>query len=131
MLLDNMEYDEKNNSIMLSPAYIANIDKLNRFNTLRLGDEGLVVSKVQINMVKNMIFNIKHQPEIFPTMDGRIHLEYETDKKYLEFEFITDKDVNIFSIDSDGNEKNELVKNIDINFYEIINEKVNDFYKVI
>lgn len=67
---------------------------------------------------------IEFQPEIFPTACSAVQLEWENKKnEYLEMEILEDS-VNIFQIDSDGNEKQKI---IDLNG-EVIKKIVRDFY---
>ena len=45
------------------------------------------IPRIVIEEVRNIILNLEEQPEIFPTADKSIQLEYELpDKSYLEIE---------------------------------------------
>ena len=62
--------------------------------------------------------------EIFPTACDALQLEWENDKdEYLEMEILEDS-VNIFQIDSDGNEVQKIME-FDS---ETINKVVREFY---
>ena len=64
------------------------------------------------------------QPEIFPTACDALQLEWENDKdEYLEMEILEDT-VNIFQIDSYGNEVQKIME-FDS---ETINKVVREFY---
>ena len=77
-----------------------------------------------IKSVRKLLMTIEFQPEIFPTACDALQLEWENDKdEYLEMEILEDA-VNIFQIDSDGNEVQKIME-FDS---ETINKVVREFY---
>lgn len=83
------------------------------------------ISKDLIAIMKNLIYELKYQPEIFPTAYGSIQFEYENkNKDYLEFELIDKETIKIFKMDSEGNEEyNSCKPNADN-----INAMLDKFY---
>lgn len=84
------------------------------------------ISKDLIAIMKNLIYGLKYQPEIFPTACGSIQFEYEKDNgDYLEFELIDKETIKIFKMDSERNEEyNSCRPNTDN-----INAILDKFYK--
>lgn len=79
-----------------------------------------------IEKVKNVLYMLKEQPEIFPTAEGSIQLEYEKkDGQYLEIN-VYENHTNIFSIDSNEQEKEFEVKEDEV---EKIKKIVEDFHE--
>ena len=67
-----------------------------------------------ISIVKNILENIVEQPEIFPTANNSIQMEYELiDNSYLEFEIFEDK---IICLEVPNDIK--IINNIVNNFFE-------------
>lgn len=57
---------------------------------------------------ENLLQNLSELPEVFPTANKSIQIEYEkTNGEYLEFEMFEDDRVHMFRINSDGTEYNE------------------------
>lgn len=82
------------------------------------------ISESIVKYVRKLILNLEDQPEIFPTACDAIQLEWENEKnEYLEME-ILEESINVFQIDSEGNESQ---KNIEHDT-EIIKEIVRNFY---
>lgn len=84
------------------------------------------ISKDLIDIMRNLIYKLKYQPEIFPTSCNSIQFEYDNTKgDYLEFELIDSDTVKIFKLDSKGNEEyNSCRPNADN-----INAILDKFYK--
>ena len=77
-----------------------------------------------IKSVRKLLMTIEFQPEIFPTACDALQLEWDNSKEeYLEME-ILDESINVFQIDSDGNETQNTIE-FDA---EVIKEMVRDFY---
>lgn len=56
-----------------------------------------------IEMAKEMLLNLNHQPFIAPTARGSIHFEYEDNEgNYLQFELLGDGIIKMFSYTSIG-----------------------------
>lgn len=57
---------------------------------------------------KHLLQNLSELPDVFPTANKSIQIEYEkTNGEYLEFEMFEDDRVHMFRINSDGTEYNE------------------------
>lgn len=70
-------------------------------------------SKILINKCKLIIEDLTVQPDIFPTANDSIQMEYEKDNgSYLEFE-IFDNRIEVFCIDSFGNEREFLADGVE------------------
>ncbi len=79
-----------------------------------------------ITKVGNLLCLLKEQPEIFPTAMNSIQLEYEKeDGQYLEIN-VYENHTNIFSIDSNEQEKEFEVKEDEV---EKIKKIVEDFHE--
>jgi len=106
---------------------ITNLKRLSEIENLsdNWNDNG--ASKIPAGVVKyvrKLLMGIEFQPEIFPTACDAIQLEWENNRdEYLEMEILEDS-VNVFQIDSEGN---EIQKTIGIDDGKI-KEMVRDFY---
>ena len=84
-----------------------------------------VFSEPFIRNVKSIVMMLDNQPEIFPTANKSIQLEYDKpDGSHMEIELFENGDSEVFEVDAYGNES---LLNIDTNV-ETINKVVNDFY---
>ena len=110
-------------------AYISNIQRINEIEKLEKGWNGNGAdpfSRELINNVRRIIENAVYQPEIFPTANDSIQLEY--DKKngeHMEIEIFESKDAEVFIIDSNGIEHDEEIPADTL----VINERVRKFYE--
>lgn len=78
-----------------------------------------------ISIVKNILENIAEQPEIFPTANNSIQMEYELiDNSYLEFEIFEDK---IICLEVPQRNYSKYKEQIIPNNIKIINNIVNNF----
>ncbi len=77
-----------------------------------------------IKTVRKLLMSLTYQPEVFPTACDAVQLEWENKRdEYLEMEVLEDS-VNVFQIDSDGEERQWTIS-ID---EKKIKETVEDFY---
>lgn len=75
-----------------------------------------------IKRVRKLLMSMEFQPEIFPTACDSIQLEWENSKnEYLEME-VMEKSVNVFRIDSEGNEVQRTVDHDEENIKHIVRE---------
>lgn len=113
--------------INLNIEITRNLDKLNQISNLSLeGSQGVVTfSNDFIKSIANILMDLKHQPEIFPTFSGNVQLEYEDSEKYLEIEINPELKMSLFKIDKNGNEDKSTGINLDVNK---INEELDWFY---
>lgn len=80
-----------------------------------------------ISIVKNILENIVEQPEIFPTANNSIQMEYELiDNSYLEFEIFEDK---IICLEVPQRNYSKYKEQIVPNDIKIINNIVNNFFE--
>lgn len=80
-----------------------------------------------ISIVKNILENIIEQPEIFPTANNSIQMEYELiDNSYLEFEIFEDK---IICLEVPQRNYSKYKEQIIPNNIKIINNIVNNFFE--
>lgn len=80
-----------------------------------------------ISIVKNILENIVEQPEIFPTANNSIQMEYELiDNSYLEFEIFEDK---IICLKVPQRNYSKYKEQIIPNDIKIINNIVNNFFE--
>lgn len=81
-----------------------------------------------IELAKGLIGQLCLQPEIFPTPDGGVQLEYAIGQnQHLNIEVISEKKINIFEMYSDRTYKEECAE-FDI---EYIKRRINKFYDCI
>ena len=80
-----------------------------------------------ISIFKKILENIVEQPEIFPTANNSIQMEYELiDNSYLEFEIFEDK---IICLEVPQRNYSKYKEQIIPNDIKIINNIVNNFFE--
>ena len=107
-----------------------NLDRL--WDISELGEDwngygAVPIPREVIKEVKEIILNLEEQPEIFPTADKSIQLEYwQPDKSYLEIE-VSEKNITAMQIPQ---ENYEDAKFWDLSFDDIgqIQQIVSDFF---
>lgn len=126
MSINALNYDG-DDALNMNVTLSENLSKLNMIYNLSLKDDNLIsISQELITTVTNVLYNLEHQPEIFPTFLGNIQLEYEAkNKKYLEIEITPNGNMKIFKISDEGKEIEGDFTEIDIN---IIKKEVELFY---
>ncbi|MBQ0026539.1 MAG: hypothetical protein KBS79_04130 [Lachnospiraceae bacterium] len=114
-------------SYLFGKDKITNLKRLSEIENLSDNWNNNGAEKIPVSVIKSvrkLLMTIEFQPEIFPTACDALQLEWENNKdEYLEME-ILENSVNVFRIDSDGN---ELQKNIKFDT-ETINKMVREFY---
>ena len=89
-------------------------------------NEAESINKDLIYVMRNLIYELNYQPEIFPTACNSIQFEYEKENgDYLEFELVSKENVEIFEMLNNGNEKHDSCKADSIE----INKILDKFYK--
>ena len=89
------------------------------------GNGAVAFSDGLVKKLKSIVIMLDKQPEIFPTANNSIQLEYDKpDGSHMEIELFENGDSEVFEVDAYGNES---LLNIDTNV-ETINKVVNDFY---
>lgn len=108
---------------------ICNLVKLNKIASLKndWNEKGAkAFSEEFIKNVRCIVTALKIQPELFPTANSSIQIEYGNDKgAYLEIELIDSDKAEVFTVDEYGNES---YSEVDANVEEI-NKVVNRFYE--
>lgn len=134
-LLGQDTYDKlmSTNRIMTYMSHINGKDKITSLKRLseieNLPDNwnNNGANKISNSIIKNvriLLLSLDFQPEIFPTANDAIQLEWENNlNEYLEMEILEDI-INIFKIDSNGN---EMQTSISVNKNDV-KEIVKDFY---
>lgn len=111
-------------SFNITPQLIANINKLSEIQNLCdnwNGYQAKSFSPVLIQKVQSILFQLNHQPQLFPTGRDSIQLEYEKENgDYLEFEIFSEKTIMLKIVDSE-----EIEKKIN---EKMIQKTVNEFY---
>lgn len=103
-----------------------NLEKLNSIAKLEqnwdlYGSD--VIDERLINKVEKLLRSLKHQPEVFPTGNGGIQLDFfKDDDNFLEIE-ITIDEINLVRVIAGVDEECELY-----NINEVINT-INEFYR--
>ena len=111
-----------------SPELKKNLSKLNEIESLKKnwnGNGAKAISKKLVNKTKSLIINLDKQPQIFPTANDSIQIEYDGEKNsYLELQ-ISQKDVlSFYKIDKTGNESTGIIPASSF----AINNLVEEFY---
>ena len=122
-----MRRAEAYTSYLFGKDKITNIKRLSEIEKLSDNWNNNGAGKIPTSIIKSvrkLLMTIEIQPEIFPTACDALQLEWENDKnEYLEMEILEDS-VNIFQIDTEGNELQKVIK-FDS---ETINNEVRNFY---
>ena len=90
------------------PELTQNLSKLEEIKNLKRnwnGNNSKPVSKKLVNKTKSLIINLTRQPQIFPTANNSIQLEYDGENNsYLEFQVSKDKSLAFYKVDKIGKE---------------------------
>ena len=101
--------DSRNVSLNLNEELMLNIKKLSEISELKSnwnGNGAAAFSGKLIEKINNLLFYLIVQPEIFPTADESIQLEFEgANDSYLEFQIDETDTAKVFCIGKDGSEK--------------------------
>lgn len=113
---------------IIDEGLLYNLNKLETIRSLGYnwnGNGAEPFSKIHIDNVRDLLFGLDIQPEVFPTAAQSIQIEYDGENdSYLEFQIYEDCKVEIYQVSRDGNETTlETVLNIGR-----INKVVNQFY---
>ena len=105
-----------------------NLDKLNTIADFKddwNGYRAIHFSSELINKAKNIILNLDEQPDLFPTAQPSIQLEYERNDNYLEINIFEDK-ISIMQILQEDYD-NARFWDLSCDDIEQINKIVNQF----
>ena len=127
----NVVFEQSRNlrhGIVLNDELLFSLRRLSEISSLKDGWDGNGASAFStklIEKVNRILLFLDVQPEVFPTADDSIQLEYDgPNKSYLEFQIFETGDVEVFCINRDGSEKEWSIKS-DI---KSLNGVVKDFY---
>lgn len=91
-----------------SPELKKNLLKLDEIKSLKKnwnGNKAKPISKRIINKTKFLIINLEKQPQIFPTANDSIQIEYDgQNNSYLELQISKKDNISYFKIEKSGKE---------------------------
>lgn len=92
----------------ISPELKKNLLKLDEIKGLKKnwnGNKAKPISKKLVNKTKTLIINLEKQPQIFPTANDSIQIEYDGENKsYLELQVTKLNELTYFKVDKEGKE---------------------------
>ena len=96
-----------------SPELRKNLLKLDEIKSLKKnwnGNNAKPIPKKIINKTKSLIINLEKQPQIFPTANDSIQIEYDGENgAYLEFQVSKSSQISYYQVDKDGKEISGLI----------------------
>ena len=103
------------NDVQNRPTWAESLkEKLEEFQRLQFGWDGpgsIPVIKENANLAKTLLERLFKNdfpvPSVFPIGDGTLQIEWHYGEKYLEFEIISENEVNAFWRDNSTNEERE------------------------
>lgn len=111
--------EQQQDSISLSSELAASLNALEDIRALRQnwnGNHAEPFSDALVNKVIALVKTLSFQPQIFPTAEESIQLEFDNEKDdYLEFELFENNTVRKFFCDSEGNSETSWISIGDIN----------------
>lgn len=112
-----------------SPELRRNLLKLEEIKSLKRnwnGNNARKIGKRIINKTKFLIINLDRQPQIFPTADDSIQIEYDgPDNSYLELQVTKKNNLSFYKVDKTGKEITGIIPASSF----ALNELVEGFYK--
>lgn len=127
-LLDNQMIVTSNGQVVsiIDSQLNKNFSKLDIFQNFKdnwNGYDSKGFSYEFIQKIKDILYHLPKQPQIFPISYGSIQFEYELkDGSYLEFEISPQLEIKMFSINSEGYEIEKEIEKKDISL------EVSKFY---
>lgn len=92
---------------------VNNLRKLDEIRTLPRnwnGNGAKRFSRKIINRAKNLLLNLDRQPQVFPTANDSIQIEYDGDENsYLEFQVTKKRTLHFYKVDKIGVEKMGII----------------------
>ena len=96
-----------------SPELKKNLLKLDEIKSLKRnwnGNKAKPITKKIVNKTKSLIINLEKQPQVFPTANDSIQMEYDGDNNsYLEFQITKENILSYFRIDRNGKETSGII----------------------
>ncbi|WP_294428065.1 hypothetical protein [uncultured Treponema sp.] len=97
-----------------SPALRANLSKLEEIKALRKnwnGNNSKPISKKIIKKAKTLIIDLEKQPQIFPTANDSIQIEYDGENNsYLELQITKKNKLSYYKVDKNGVESTGFIR---------------------
>lgn len=91
-----------------SPELRKNMLKLDEIKLLKRnwnGNQAKPIHAKIVNKTRSLIINLDRQPQIFPTANDSIQIEYDGENNsYLEFQITKEKELSYFKVDKLGKE---------------------------
>lgn len=114
---------------ILSPELKKNLFKLDEIKSLKRnwnGNSARPIPKKVIEKAKTLLINLEKQPQIFPTANDSIQIEYDGDNNsYLELQVTKKNILSFYKVDKDGNESSG---EIPVSSFSL-NTLVEEFYE--
>ena len=111
-----------------SPELKKNLLKLEEIKSLKWnwnGNHAKPIPKKIINKTKSLLINLDKQPQVFPTADDSIQIEYDgADNSYLELQVTMHNKLSYFKVDRLGKETEGSIPFSSF----ALNALVGDFY---
>ena len=105
---------------------MAKLDEISKLDSNWNGYGAEPISKEIIDKVAELLPNLNKQPEIFPTADDTIQLEYDGENEsYLEFNIDESDEAAVYLVDKKGNERDFAIRCDE----DQINKIVGEFYE--
>ncbi len=118
-----------NITLFFSDSLQRNLDKLERFSLFQENWNGYGAkpfSKTLLSRAENLIRGLSKQPELFPTADDSIQMEYDKEGGgYLEIQITDDDSYDVFVMENEDSEGENFRIEADVKF---VNEQVKKFY---
>ncbi len=96
-----------------SPELKKNLLELDEIEGLKKnwnGNKAKPISKKIVNKTKTLIINLEKQPQIFPTANDSIQIEYDGENKsYLELQITKHNELSYFKVDKLGKENSGTI----------------------
>lgn len=91
-----------------SRELLANLRKLDEIQRLPRNWNGNGASRIPkklVNKAKSLVMSLETQPQVFPTANNSIQIEYDgSDGSYLEFQISKKKELEYYRVDKQGSE---------------------------
>ena len=96
-----------------SAELVSNLNKLDEIQKLPKNWNGNGASRIQRKLIKkskSLLINLDKQPQIFPTANNSIQIEYDGQNgAYLEFQISKCKNLEFYKVSKDGSEESGFI----------------------
>ena len=112
-----------------SPEVRNNLLRLDEIKSMKKnwnGNQAKPLSKRLINKTKQLILNLNKQPQIFPTANDSIQIEYDGENNsYLELQVTKKNNLSFFMVDKSGKESTGMIPVSP----DAVNSLIKEFYE--